>query len=91
MGRGSGLDRIAQGTGLSLEDAQPLRIDSREDFLAYVAAVADATDRFLASLDDQPLEQKSTVKPAGEVPVRDAIGTICLTQGSTHLGEAQNL
>ena len=54
-------------------------------------AVADATDGFLASLCDQALEQKSTVKPAGEVPVRNAVGTMCLTQGSTHLGEAQNL
>lgn len=86
-----GLDRIAQGTGMSLEDAQALRIDSKEDFLAYMDAVAGATDGFLADLDDQALEQKTTVKPLGEISLRNAIGTMCLTHGFTHLGEVQHL
>jgi hypothetical protein len=86
-----GLDRIAQGTGMSLEDAQALRINSKEDFLTYMDAVAGATDGFLADLDDQALEQKTTVKPLGEIPVRNAIGTMCLTHGFTHLGEVQHL
>ena len=86
-----GLDRIAQGTGMSLADAQALRVNSKEDFLAYMDAVADATDEYLAGLDDEALEQKTTVKPVGEMPVRNAIGTMCLTHGFTHLGEIQHL
>ncbi len=86
-----GLDRIAQGTGMSLEDAQGLRINSKEDFLAYMNAVAKATDDYLATLDDEALQQKTTVKPLGEVPVRNAIGNMCLTHGFTHLGEIQHL
>lgn len=86
-----GLDRIAQGTGMSVEDAQALRINSKEDFLAYMDAVAEATDGYLATLDDDALEQKTTVKPLGELPVRNAIGTMCLTHGFTHLGEIQHL
>ena len=76
---------------MSPEDAQPLHINSREDILTCVDAVADATDGFLASPDNQALEQKSTVKPVGEMAVRNAIGTICLTQGFTHLGEVKHL
>lgn len=86
-----GLDRIAQGTGMSLEDAQGLRINSKEDFLAYMDAVAKATDDYLATLDDEALQQKTTVKPLGEMPVRNAIGDMCLTHGFTHLGEIQHL
>src|SRR3989337_2318688 len=33
-----GLDRIAPGTGMSLEDAQALRITSKDDFLDYMTA-----------------------------------------------------
>ena len=86
-----GLDRIAQGTGMSLGDAQTLRITSREDFLAYMDGVAKATDAFLAGLDDEALEQTTTVKPVGEMPIRDAIGNMCLNHGFTHLGEIQHL
>ncbi len=86
-----GLDRIAQGTGMSLEDAQALRIGSKEDFLAYMDSVASATDEYLAGMDDQGLEQTTTVKPVGEMPIRDAIGNMCLTHGFTHLGEIQHL
>ena len=86
-----GLHRIAQGTGMSLEDAQALRINSKEDFLTYMDAVAKATDEYLAGLDDAALEQTTTVKPMGEMPVRDAIGAMCLTHGFTHLGEIAHL
>lgn len=86
-----GLDRIAQGTGMSLQDAQALRIDSKEDFLAYMDGVAKATDAFLAGLDDEALERTTTVKPVGEMPIRDAIGNMCLNHGFTHLGEIQHL
>ena len=86
-----GLDRVAQGTGMSLQDAQELRIDSRDDFLTYMDDVAAATDGYLAGLDDAALEQKTTVKPLGEMPVLNAIGNMCLTHGFTHLGEVAHL
>ena len=86
-----GLDRIAQGTGMSLQEAQALRINSREDFLTYMDAVAQATESYLSGLDDAALEQKITVKPLGEMPVLNAIGNMCLTHGFTHLGEVAHL
>ena len=86
-----GLDRIGQGTGMSLQEAQALRINSKEDFLAYMGAVAQATESSLSGLVDAALEQKITVKPLGEMPVLNAIGNMCLTHGFTHLGEIAHL
>ena len=86
-----GLDRISQGTGMSLADAQALRIRSKEGFMSYMDAVASATDDYLAAMDDQGLERMTAVKPVGEMPVRNAIGTMCLTHGFTHLGEIQHV
>ena len=85
------LPKTAQGTGMSLEDAQSLRIGSLDDWRRYQAAVWQATDAFLAAADDEMLEQMTTVKPLGEMPVQNAIGMMCLTHGFTHLGEVQHV
>jgi hypothetical protein len=50
------LDRVSQGTGMNLEDAQSLRIASKDDFLQYTKAVWKATDEFLAGADDEFLQ-----------------------------------
>jgi hypothetical protein len=85
-----GLDRISQGTGMSLQDAQALRI-SKTEFLGYMQAVWQATDKYLAAADDAFLMQTTTVKPLGEMPIQNAIGNMCLTHGFTHLGEIAHL
>jgi hypothetical protein len=86
-----GLHATAQGTGMSLADAQGLRLEPKEEFETYMRAVWDATDAFLASADDEFLQQKTTVKPLGEMPIQNAIGNMCLTHGFTHLGEIAHL
>ncbi len=86
-----GLDRVSQGTGMNLEDAQALRITSKDDFLQYTKAVWKATDEFLAEADDEFLQGRTTVKPLGEMPIQNAIGNMCLTHGFTHLGEIAHL
>lgn len=86
-----GLDRISQGTGMSLQEAQSLRIASKADFQAYMKGVWKATEDYLAGVDDAFLEQKTTVKPLGEMAIQNAIGNMCLTHGFTHLGEIQHL
>jgi len=85
------LDRTAQGTGMSLADAQGLRLEPKEDFQTYMKAVWNATDAYLASADDAFLQQKTTVKPLGEMPILNAIGNMCLTHGFTHIGEIAHL
>jgi DinB superfamily len=86
-----GLHATAQGTGMSLIDAQNVRLEPKEDFEGYMRNVWDATDAYLASADDAFLQQKTTVKPLGEMPIQSAIGNMCLTHGFTHLGEIAHL
>ena len=76
---------------MNLEDAQALRITSKDDFLQYTKAVWKATDEFLAEADDEFLQGRTTVKPLGEMPIQNAIGNMCLTHGFTHLGEIAHL
>jgi hypothetical protein len=86
-----GLDRVAQGTGMSLEEARALRIRSTDGWPAYQGAVWRATEAFLASMTDESLQEKTTVKPLGEMPVLNAIGNMCVTHGYMHLGEIAHL
>ncbi len=86
-----GLHRTGQGTGMTLEDAQALHIAPKDDFLAYMRNVWQATDDYLAAGDDDFLQQRTTVKPLGEMPIQSAIGNMCLTHGFTHLGEIAHL
>jgi hypothetical protein len=86
-----GLPRNAQGTGMSLQDAQTHRIDSLDDFRTYMRDVFQTTEAFLADKEDPYLQQLTTVKPLGEIPILNAIGQMCLAHGLTHLGEIQHL
>ena len=85
------LHRTAQGTGMALADAQDLRIADKAVFLDYMQAVWKATDAYLATMTDEALQEKTTVKPLGEMPVQSAIGNMCLTHGFTHLGEIAHI
>lgn len=85
------LHRTAQGTGMALEDAQDLRIRDKSIFVDYMQAVWQATDAYLASITDDKLQENTTVKPLGEMPVQNAIGYMCLTHGFTHLGEIAHI
>lgn len=86
-----GLHATAQGTGMTLAEAQALRIEPKEEFLNYMKEVWAATDAYLAGKDDAYLAEKTTVKPLGEMQIQNAIGNMCLTHGFTHLGEIQHL
>ncbi len=86
-----GLHGTAQGTGMSLQEAQDLRLEPKEAFYEYMQQVWKATDDFLATADDAFLQQTTTVKPLGEMPKQNAIGNMCLTHGFTHLGEIAHL
>ena len=86
-----GLPKTAQGTGMSRDDAQALRLDPKEDFQQYMKDVWQATEAFLAEKDDDFLQQRITVKPRGEMAIEGAIGDMCLTHGFTHLGEIQHI
>jgi|DewCreStandDraft_1066081.scaffolds.fasta_scaffold01971_16 hypothetical protein len=86
-----GLDRIHPGTGWTLEQARALRLPSAQEFLEYARKVWQATDEFLQGIDESYLEQTVTVRPLGELKIRNAIGNVCITHCFTHLGEIQHL
>lgn len=86
-----GLDRIAQGTGWTTGQAVALRLPSAEEWLDYQRAVWQASDGYLASLSDNDLERTVRVAGFGEIPVRQAITTILVTHGFTHLGELHHI
>jgi hypothetical protein len=86
-----GLPKAAQGTGMSHEDAQALRIWPLSAWQEYQQSVWKATEAYLSSIDDQVLAESTLVKPLGEMAKEQAIGMMCLTHGFTHLGEIQHL
>jgi len=77
----------AQGTGMSLAEAQALRIGDTEAFKDYMRQVWSATREFLAVVDDETLGRTFTIKPLGELLGGRALLQVCLCHGFGHLGE----
>jgi hypothetical protein len=82
-----GLDRVAQGTGMSQEDAIALRLPSASEFSPYMQAVWQSTEEYLGSIADNDLQRVFTVRPFGERPAVQVLTENLLTHGFSHLGE----
>jgi DinB superfamily len=84
-----GLPPIAQGTGMTTQEAQALRIKDLARFRDYVARVWASTDEYLARVDAAALDALVTIKPLGEMPAVRALAEVCVTHGFTHFGEIE--
>jgi hypothetical protein len=84
-----GLPATAQGTGMSTEEAQALRIKDIPTFQEYTAKVWASTEELFGSATPALLEKTVTVKPLGEMSVIQCLGQVGLTHGMTHLGEIE--
>ena len=82
-----GLDKIAQGTGMTTEAAHDLRLPAIDEWMEYQRSVWSATDEYLSTLDDAALDRTVKVMPFGEIPAKQALSTVVLTHGHGHLGE----
>jgi hypothetical protein len=82
-----GLEKVAQGTGMTLQQANDMRLPPIDQWMEYQSAVWKATDDYLASMDEASLDRVVKVMPFGEIPVHRAIGMVMLTHGHGHLGE----
>jgi hypothetical protein len=84
-----GLPPVAQGTGMSIEEAQALRIKDVPLFRAYMQKVWGSTDEFLGTLDPAALDRTVTVKPLGEMTVGRVLAQVCVAHGMMHFGEIE--
>lgn len=86
-----GLPPVAQGTGMSLADAQGLRLDDTEGFRRYIQATWASSDEYLSAPDESAFERVVTVRPLGEMPGIRALGQVCVAHGFGHLGHIDML
>ena len=84
-----GLPPVAQGTGMTTDDAHALRINDLAAFREYIDAVRASTDEYLANPDESTFARPVMVKPLGEMPAIRALGQVVMTHGFTHLGEIE--
>lgn len=84
-----GLPPVAQGTGMSTEESQALRLKDLGLFREYVTRVWASTDEFLARVDPAALDATVTIKPLGEMPGIRALAQVCVSHGFTHVGEIE--
>ena len=84
-----GLPPVAQGTGMSSEEAHALRIEDVDLFQEYMRAVWTSTDDFVGKTDANALDAMIMVKPLGEMPGIRALAQVCASHGMLHFGEIE--
>jgi hypothetical protein len=84
-----GLPPVAQGTGMSPEEAHALRIKDIELFREYMRAVWTSTDDFVTTTDATSLDRTVTIKPLGEMPGIRGLAQVCASHGMLHFGEIE--
>ena len=84
-----GLPPVAQGTGMTADQAQALRIKDVPMFKDYMQKVWASSEDFLSKTSPADLEATITVKPLGDMPGIRALGQVCLSHGHGHFGEIE--
>jgi hypothetical protein len=84
-----GLPPVAQGTGMSTEESQALRIKDLGLFREYMGRVWASTDDFLATVDPAALDATVTIRPLGDMPGIRALAQVCVSHGFMHVGEIE--
>jgi hypothetical protein len=82
-----GLPRVAQGTGMTLDDARSIVINDVTLLREYGRAVSQATVEYVRTVPEDVLAQVQLVKPLGEMPRWRIVRQVLMTHGFMHLGE----
>lgn len=83
------LHPAAQGTGMSTEEAQALRINDAPLFADYMKKVWASTDEYLAAVKPADLERAIPMKFVGEMTAIRVLAFVGVTHGFTHFGEVE--
>jgi hypothetical protein len=84
-----GLPPVAQGTGMSTEEAQALRIKDVPLFAGYMKKVWASTEDYLKRLTPAESERMVSLKWVGDMPVARVLAFVGVTHGFTHFGQIE--
>jgi hypothetical protein len=84
-----GLPPVAQGTGMSTEEAHALRLRDVPLFAGYMKKVWASTEEYVKGLSPAELDRKVALKFVGEMPVARVLAMVGITHGFTHFGEIE--
>ena len=84
-----GLPPVAQGTGMTVAEAQALRIKDLDLFRDYMQKVWASTEDLCAKAGPAFFDKMVTVKPLGEMPAIRALGQIVVSHGMMHVGQME--
>jgi hypothetical protein len=84
-----GLPPVAQGTGMTVTDAQALRIKDLGVFREYMQRVAASTEELFGKADPTFFDKVVTIKPLGEMPAIRALGQVVASHGMMHVGQME--
>jgi hypothetical protein len=84
-----GLPSVAQGTGMTTEEAQALRIKDLAVWKEYQQKVWASTEALFDSATPEFWDTVVNVKFVGEMPKWRAVGQICLSHGLMHAGQIE--
>jgi hypothetical protein len=84
-----GLPPVAQGTGMTVADAQALRIKDLDLFREYMQKVWASSEDLCAQAEPAFFDKMVTIKPLGEMPAIRALGQIVVSHGMMHVGQME--
>lgn len=84
-----GLPPVSQGTGMSTEEAQKLRINDVDVFREYMQRVWTSTEELLEKAEPGFFDKVVTIKPLGDMPAVHALGQVVVAHGMMHFGQME--
>jgi hypothetical protein len=85
-----GLPRTSQGTGMTEDEANAVRLDDVRRWHEYQQKVWQATDAYLQAMSPEEFDSRRVViKPLPEMSLWDGLYGICLSHGYRHVGEIE--
>jgi len=81
-----GLPKVAQGTGMTDEEARALRFPEPAEFCAYIDAAQEAILAKLRGMSDAELAEVTKLNPWGERTKAEHVLQVLVAHGNGHVG-----